>query len=771
MEKTTKTTTSNVNVYFRKRIEGNKDGYKVTRVTDEYAKHAKKTMEVVIEKLRAMGAPTPVDSVKMPKYGSGDGDIESGYRNKVTAELKLSYSQILKNGRKEAGIDFQYMVASEEKDNKVDALGIKGTFTIGLSQYNVTKKEWSCGKKKYRMSMTYQMGKGTPVVYPFYYNAISNARGEWLDVKKDDSSSWVNSLKFKIDGKGNDLTSEGNIGFEIVGYIPITVIRTVTVTEINKFEENKNGILRKDNNAKTFEELLANRPKLDLHDGYTYELKEEREDTEVGAWVCSDREKKEIVKNFLLTEDPDLEIYPGMIIKVNENLLQSNPDKIIVPQEYRKKLCYASKLEDKSGASLGNFTPDMKTFNKEIKALAEATRIKAIQENKKISSEVSSTCSTDEKRKGFYAGCSLGNLSFGKATLNGSFETGLGAGRSWKTKVVELRQTLYRVYLNDNQSSHTDIFESNLDIEQFKSKLGHYTPAIISEVSYGKVVYLIFKSKDDSTFNLNLGDKGFIGVSNNNCEIKLYKFGGSDSGNVASLDVDQANKLYSEFGKTVTPEDVEAAAPISFMVSQLDDLSQKVKYTKERYTQTYIDKIKIRLIDKNGGSTVRGHLKCLDVIQTLDNKQEYKFRETSIDAKTAKEQCYLSVSPWAVCIEADVNIKNARDKYDYNIFIPYIPLDDIKERDEEGCWVFDIVVDGETLFNANSHTCTEPKMAGTYVSFDKNIKFFPSRNNYSGWNEQEILAHFFEFCEKRHHGYENFKLIGENRKKILISRD
>lgn len=766
MEKTT-TKTTQVKVFFTKKVEGNTydpsvAGNKVIRMTDVFAKELQEKMDAAFEPMRKAGIN--IAPVKIPKLAEGDGDIDTKHSSQVNAELKLSYSQTVLNGKKEALIKFRYMIATEEKKDKYDVLGMDGSFTISLSQYN-TNNTWTCGNKTYTLTTSYTMDKGEATI-PYTFKNKFEKYNYWYIPIEEKKGQWVISARFKIDGKQNELKDKAQIGFEMGGFIPITVTRTLTVTEVNPFDENKDIILAKDKKAKTIEELLGNHKHLDLHDGYETEQIDATPKRGTGAWVCHERSTdNKLIKEFYLPKKTDTELYPGAIVKIDENLIGGMPNMICLKEKERLPLKYTSKIESLD-KYIETLVPNDDSYNRYFGDLMESFRKKAIESGKKIDSGIEISYSEEDRKKGFGIGCSLGNLSYGKVSIGGDLTLGIGAGSKENFKVIQMRQELFEVHIDASLKKVGEILTPELDLENFKEELGHYTPGIISKVQYGKVAYIILKLKGDSSFDINIGSEGFAGAKDGDFDIDIRTFGGNQK-DLGPCDFASANTFIKKFYEPIQPEDIETATPIAYEVHYLDKPSESVTVKKYNYTLNYVDKVKIRIIDNNTGVSAQAHLKCMDLKYT-NNKFHYEPEEIAKGTGTRKEKSTIEVSPWATCIQADIDVIGSISK-DFSIFIPYIPINKIKKQANDGSWVFDIMINGSSLIDVQEKSNIDPIIPGTYINYGGKADFY-SDYKYSKKEEDELITDFFEFCERNAILSDKFKKLG-NEKKVKNSRD
>ncbi|MCQ2191071.1 MAG: hypothetical protein MJY63_05510 [Paludibacteraceae bacterium] len=726
-------TSANVNIPFLKTIKGNMEGYNVK------------------------------DLRPSNKLSAGDGDINTGKGGKVYGKLDASIAQ---DGCY-AKVNFQYMVWTDNwNSNGGDVLSITNSFdVVNLSNYDF-HESWTCGNKSYDLRITYKLRSTSAALYKAWYNAKSG-RTSWLNVDPKDfptenkAQSWlpINKLKFKVDDKGNELTGAGNIGVEMGGYIPITVTRKLTITEKKPLQDSKDYVLTRDKSVTDLDQMLSYRDMSIYQDGFdsTKYIPIPENEGETGAWLRGERVPQKGITLFNMAKNTGDEFYCGQIIKIDEKLFEGKPQGINFYENERKPLDYVVSIH-KSGMKkyLENVIPVKKNYRHALNEYTEKYR-QDIASVAKIAQNVEIFSDKAESSQGINLGGTIKGVTFN-----------IGANQNKYMQVFELRQKLFEVSLNDTFKKGSDYFTSNLNLSEFKKQLGHYTPAIVNRIDYGKIAYIAFTSDDSSAMDITISDfSGKIGGKIENCKIYVLAVGGeATAGEIAStLSKDAASEFIKKFGKTMDGNEVEAAVPISFEANYLGKPNTKVTLNKNRYFQQYVDKIVLDIYENNKGASASARLRCLDFTRDSRGNVGYEFlyKNKSLDFQT-------ELSPWATCIEVKIDIKGATDSHDFNVFVPYIPLNSIRNNGN-GKWVFKIHMGGSTLYNANNNVDTQPTVPGCYLSKNNGIyRGDLAESQYKNRSELQVLADYFNWCEEHYLFSNNFSRFG-GEKKIKCTRD
>lgn len=328
--------------------------------------------------------------------------------------------------------------------------------------------------------------------------------------------------------------------------------------------------------------------------------------------------------------------------------------------------------------------------------------------------------------------------------------------------VVEFKQVLYSLSIDDSYRKASD-FLQNITAAQLLSlcrKDGEAkAPALIETVYYGKSAYLCAICEDREGASFNIGEYIKFGKSGGS---KSWKFqvivnGGKDNLPDGYLDRDKMQTLVNAISAPITADDIETAVPIEFEASYLSlGRSNPVRLDIKPYYKRYVENILFKLTESNKGASMSAIIRWLEPRLDADNRWHYVFREE----KKKWLDHTIRMSPWALTIEVKIDVAGAADKYDFNFFIPNIPLDLLRINEEGDC-VMKCNISGTTAFDSKNVSIS-PMPSGCYISKSNNL--FGVTNECSRFNTQrEILQNFFRWCDYRTKNSGSMSVLGKER--------
>ncbi len=710
-----------------------------------------------------------------------DGDVYTGgkHGNKAYVRITANLAK-LKNGGAQVTLSYRIQTDDYVTSNgkKGVCIGIyKGIIPIDALKPYQCEKKWTEGNYLCTEKYTWAFA-ATPseAKYEDFYKT-DKERKDWLQFDlssypdKNKIQSWfpASKIQCKIDGSGSELYKQGNIGVKGQFCIPIVITKETTRTKIYSPEElenkTKQEILAKDKTATTIDQLMANHGMPVLEDGYkTLDNICVPITGDTGAYLRGTRKEIKGLTEYVFPRSssnaPSTDYYPGTIVIVDKQFRSNKPNKINLYEKERKPLNFITTLPSSNlTTSFDNVIPTEKNLNN--KRMDFVTKYS--QQMKDLA--VASISSINESS--FENGC---GISVGGSLKDSNFS--LKAGLNTKSvKIFEFKQILYSISLDDTYKKASDLFTSQFDLESFKKAVGAYPAAIIDTVHYGKIAYIAVSSEDDSALKVKFNDiSGAITGGNSNCKFTAFTIGGPAGYRNGVYDFsssDDVKTFVSKLRDEMTAGDASAAVPIEFEASYLANPSVKVKTNIYPYFHKYVDKIRLEISEGNAGASMSVKLRYLDRKRNMNGVVDYsyQFKEQTLTSTLVAE-----VSPWAVGFEIKVDVLGASDSYDFNVFIPYIPLDQL-EQDANGDWVFKVKFGGSTYMNAkNAGVVITPTVQGCYRSKDNSVfKGGWHEREYLNKTEDEVLTTFFSWCEREDAERSNFeKITGE--KSIKISR-
>ncbi len=482
----------------------------------------------------------------------------------------------------------------------------------------------------------------------------------------------------------------------------------------------------------------------------------ESSSNETGAFLRGVRESQLGVCRYLFPAN-NSNYYLGSILVADNNFRSSMPKRIILREDERKPLTivpslYYKGLESEQG-SMGSCIPTESNMNIYRNKFVNTYKSKLTESNYAPSNTIIRSYSFDTT-DGISIGGSIKGVDLG-------FNSG---NTTRKVKVFEIKQILYSMSIGDTYRNASDFFTNNLDINAFSNGITtngtRYSPAYIETIYYGKVAYLAIASTDQKAMDASIGIQGNklttnFGKSFKRCEFSAIIRGGQ-SGQLnsygKSLNYDSADDFINLLNQELTSNNADTAVPVEFEACYLANPSQNVETNIFPYYQTYVNQIRLRIVDNNTGASFGGIVRYLE--PQIDRKGIKNFVLRRVGKKSIGFDIMLS--PLSVCIELKVDIVGASDSRDYNVFVPYIPLE-LLTPDSDGIYTFRMILKGNTIFNCS--TTFNPTLPGCYSSGNNQVYMangslkgaergiMCDEASYSGKTEKECVREFFRWCE------------------------
>ena len=717
--------------------------------------------------------------VKTAGNHAGDGDINTGNIGGSTVEALL-HASCNREGDN-ARLDFSFEVTTNEK-NKREDLFFEATRYINLSTYSGVRRNWSYVTNKGEKATVNESFECKLCNHPsaFYWDYYSGKKGRkgYLAVNNPypdwtSPQSWIpmENLGFQIDGSGNELYEVGKFGFKALVIISVQVTRTVKTTFENIVDDNAATILANDRKLSTLtlNGILNNRPLVTFEDGSrNFANNVIHDDGGTGAWLRGTREEQENVVTYtfphsVTTMVPSPDYYLGAIILVDNNFRSAQPTKVVLGEAERKPLSMFA-TNTFTNQYFDGVRPTAKEMNNKRNDYIQ-NYLKKVTDQTKLPSKTRMEMKDFDSADGISIGGSIKGVDFG-------FTLG---ERTKKVRVYTFSQVLYSMSLDDTYKRGSEFFSDQLNVSEFKNAIKHYSPAIISNVDYGKVAYLAIASDDNSAMSVNitqsevLSGTASIGKSAKNCTFKAIVLGGvagSMNGTFNFSNLAEANDFLKAVCTEMTAKDVEAAIPIAFEAKFLRDPSRKVTTNIYKYFSRYVDKIKINLWEDNKGAKISARLRLIDYDYDSKGNRDYVFRYWNQWLDFEKD-----ISPWACCIEIKYDVYGGDDQ-DFVVFIPYIPMSSLYQ-DDNGNWIFKVRIGGTTEYNAKNNIVPGIAIPGCYAN--SNNKYYRgdlAEGDYKGKSEDTLLTDYFNYCELMRATHDSFyRLSSEKTNKTCRGDD
>lgn len=585
--------------------------------------------------------------------------------------------------------------------------------------------------------------------YKYKYEVKLPKRGSrrgWINVEMQDVMSDgisespfdMESLQIKLDGEGNEWVNKDNIG--VRGNINF-YINVQEICDLSSYEK--------------LIESIKIQPLVDGYDYYTsiddpYDMYTPSVNLRIRRNNPHERNR------FSCDFNNKINIYPGQIILADERLMNCTPRYISFSNGERKPL----------EISCDN-TPTDNPFNKAI----EPTEVKmheAISRLKRALAKDNDYPASEFEAEYYDFEPGMSADIGGVFTI--SIAGGLAGNVETRRRVIIVREKVFTISLNNNIIKGSDIFDFNeLDLQRLKRAIGDTAPAIIQDVTYGRMAVFVASSK--SAFKTEFKISDFKGSINAGKETKITTilYGGTVEGldlNGEGEGMDLAEKVFKYLQdptNKVKMSQVTSLVPIEYSASYLANIDRPVIVSIKRYDVAKVDQIRMKIVDENTGVSASCKFRCLNVIPDKYGKMVYdKLYE---DKKVGYD---TMISPRAVCLEFKMDAYGSSSE-DHNIFCPRVPWEKLFCDEDNGIWTFRLLLKGYTLWNQSF--MFSPTLPGCYIS--ESSKHYLNNNGILDktelWenvpatkeNENNMLLAYFSWCEYYYWNNKSVKRLTE----------
>ncbi len=409
------------------------------------------------------------------------------------------------------------------------------------------------------------------------------------------------------------------------------------------------------------------------------------------AWRWSTRNSR-LINSYPFPENAN-SFYPGKIILADDKFHSNTPTTLNFKTNERSSINVVTNINSLSSKSFQEFS--------EVNAGSVINGLKdkfVIPKYKEAGTYITERSDVDiqyfEDSSGFEI---AGGITLKDLGLN----VDLTNKKSTQILLITIKQEMYQVALNDIYTKASDFFTEKTNYNELcKSTLknGKYFPlAIVDRVIYGRKVYIAISTSDYSTkLSTKLSKqefemKGGFDKSFKNCNFNVKIVGGKSSsfkGLSGQLSLESANKLIENLYKELKAEDILYTAPIEFSASFLHNFRTPTKLTTKihaRYAEK-ISLIRLNFVRKTYGTLM--NLKVNFLHPYKDNNLIRVWKQESIVNKNINDKTLGLISPLSCAFEFNIDKHgDIWDRYDYNVYVPEIPLDKLK-RGSDGYFVF-----------------------------------------------------------------------------------
>ena len=473
-----------------------------------------------------------------------------------------------------------------------------------------------------------------------------------------------------------------------------------------------------------------------------------------GAYIRGKRTSQRNITRFTFPANSS-NYYLGNILLVNDNetFFSRSPISLRFTQDQRKPITFVPNqvvMDDYS--MLKQVTPTEWNVKKAMDSFLIKYKQWSKQHNYQLPKVVAPKYYTFENEEAINVGGTIKSISFDASLFK--------SARS--ITIVEFKQVLFSVSIDDVYQKGSD-FLKNINSNELRAKClykgGVYPPAIIETVYYGKSAYLCAVCEDKQGAEFNIGEYIKLGQTGGSKSWKLEAIinGGNESIPAKSLNRDNLQLLIDAMTTPLAANDIETAVPIEFEASYLSaPFSNPVRLDIKPYYRRYVEHVNFRVTENNGGASMSATIRWMEPRLDAYNNWRYVFCEK----KKAKLDHTIRMSPWALAIEVKIDVLGARDKYDFNFFIPNIPLDLLRVNTSGECEM-KCNIGGSTYFDAKNVTIS-PMPSGCYFSKSNNI--YGVTGHCANLNTQhEILREFFRWCDIKALNSSQMSVIGTDR--------
>ena len=496
------------------------------------------------------------------------------------------------------------------------------------------------------------------------------------------------------------------------------------------------------------DEFISQYPTIKIEDGYNDPPTLQTTNDE-SVWVRGKRQTDHDM--WFMVDDKINEqlIYPGNVILVDKDKkFTRNMVEIPYYADERKNLMmdakYSNEISD--GREIVSFT----------RAGVNAYVSRCLTNFKKGSHDLASNSRWEYRSSNRVEGITLGGT-----IKSVSFSAKMSRNKT--VTVAYMKQIMYTVSLDNTLSNPSDIFTDKVDINKFKSNIqkgGGGTPAIIDAVRYGRIITIWIEQEGNEAPSISV-DKYFTlsaGRTNDTTKYHVRIYGGVAGDQQFALDTSSEDELKKTLSllKEASKEAMEGAMPMEYSLKYLNNLTTNIEWHVLPYFLSRVRQVKMKIIDNNQGASFRVYVNALKYELRGDKYGYYKWESPKWSLDT---EFYLP--PRTLCIDIKVDtIGDVKDKSDFNIMIPCIPLDYMDGPNSNGDWEFVVKIQGTTLNDTKKFQCT-PNQPGTIISKDN--RFWMNHfgdspmnmyNNNTTVSEKTVLDYYYDwFFTREHNGY------------------
>lgn len=491
-------------------------------------------------------------------------------------------------------------------------------------------------------------------------------------------------------------------------------------------------------------------------------LPENMERDREGAYIRGMRTEQLNVVRFVFPANTSNYYLGNILLKSDiESFFSNSPIALRFSPNQRKPLSFVPSVVMDDFSMLKNVSPTEMNVKLAMDRFLIKYKSWVKQHNFRLPEVASPKYYNFESKEGINIGGTIKGVNFGASLFS--------SARS--ITVVEFKQVLFSVSIDDVYEKGSD-FLQNITVGELQSKctIGGilYPPAIIETVYYGKAAYLCAVCEDKEKASFDIGEYVKTGKSCGSSKWKLQVIvnGGRDNFPSGYLDRKNLQELINSMTTPLQADDIETAVPVEFEASYMyAPSSNPVRLDIKPYYLRYVEEVSFTLKEHNKGAGMSAIIRWVEPRLDAGNNWRYVFYEQ----KKKKLDHTVRMSPWALAIEVKIDVTGAVDKYDFNFFIPNLPLDLLRVNDDGECEI-QCNITGATVFDTKNVTIS-PMPSGCYFSKDNDIYGVVGMCSYFQ-TQQEILREFFRWCEYQEFNSSQMRPVGRERKdKSGQSRD
>ena len=481
-----------------------------------------------------------------------------------------------------------------------------------------------------------------------------------------------------------------------------------------------------------------------------------------GAYIRGSRTEQQNVVRFVFPPNTS-NYYLGNILLVNNNetFFSNSPIALRFSQNQRKPLSFVPSVVMDDFSMLKNVNPTEMNVKLAMDRFIIKYKNWVKQHNFRLPEVASPRCYNFESKEGINIGGTIKGVNFSASLFS--------SARS--ITVVEFKQVLFSVSIDDVYQEGSD-FLQNITSSELREKCSINgvvnPPAIIETVYYGKAAYLCAVCEDKNNASFDIGEYVKNGSTGGSSKWKLQVIvnGGKDNFPSGYLDRKNLQELINSMSSPLKAEDIETAVPIEFEASYLSlPYSYPVRLDIQRYYLRYVESVNFRLTENNKGAAMSAIIRWLEPRLDANNNLRYELCEQ----KRKSLDHTIRMSPWALAIEVKIDVAGAAGKYDFNFFIPNLPLHLLRINDSGECEM-KCNITGSTIFDTKNVTIS-PMPSGCYISKDNEIYGVAYKCS-EFQTQREILREFFRWCDYNDLKSGQMSVLGRARAdKSGLSRD